>query len=78
MLAIFGSVWSDYFGYNSVYMTCKIKYFHNGKVLTSTLKVANMRDFYDNVRYKYHLLSVRFVSEGKRMSDNTVNPESEN
>lgn len=37
-----------------------------------------MRDFYDNVRYKYHLLSVRFVSEGKRMSDNTVNPESEN
>jgi len=37
-----------------------------------------MRDFYDNVRYKYNLLSVRFVSEGKRMSDNTVNPESEN
>jgi len=58
-------------------MTCKIRYYHNGKVLTSTLKVANMRDFYDNVRYKYHLLSVRFVSDGKRMSDNAANPESE-
>ena len=57
-------------------MTCKIKYYHNGKVLTSTLKVANMRDFYDNVRYKYNLLSVRFVSEGKRMSDTQIKTKS--
>lgn len=32
-----------------------------------------MRDFYDNVRYKYNLLSVRFVSDGKRMSDTQIN-----
>ena len=57
-------------------MTCKIKYYHNGKVLTSTLKVANMRDFYDNIRYKYNLLSVRFVSDGKRMSDTQINTKS--
>ena len=57
-------------------MTCKIKYYHNGKVLTATLKVANMRDFYDNVRYKYNLLSVRFVSEGKRMSDTQIKTKS--
>lgn len=35
-----------------------------------------MRDFYDNVRYKYHLLSVRFVSDGKRMSDTQINTKS--
>ena len=50
-------------------MTCIITYYNKGAIETLQTEVNSARDWIDNIRSKYCVLSVKFVCIGEHKTD---------